>query len=94
MYKSLLNNIARKLNRERRSGVTPPRWKNNPLSHFSNEIDHESLIEQFIANLHTLHTEVSHIHRSEIGVHFSMLYINLMFNLRCIGMMIDYINLK
>ena len=41
--------------------------ENNPLSHFSNEIDHESLIEQFIANLHTLHTEVSHIHRSEIG---------------------------
>ncbi|PFN05808.1 LutC/YkgG family protein [Bacillus cereus] len=66
VQESFLNNIARKLGRNRRSSVTPPKWKNDPLRHFPKEIDHESLVEQFIANLHALHTEVSHIYRSEI----------------------------
>lgn len=66
VQESFLNNIARKLGRNRRSGVTPPKWKNDPLRHFPKEIDHESLVDQFIANLNTLHTEVSHIYRSEI----------------------------
>ncbi|EMA6343496.1 lactate utilization protein C [Bacillus cytotoxicus] len=66
VQESFLNNIARKLGRNRRSGVIPPKWNNNPLRHFPKEIDHETLVEQFIANLHALHTEVSHIYRSEI----------------------------
>ncbi|MBY0598494.1 LutC/YkgG family protein [Bacillus bingmayongensis] len=66
VQESFLNNIARKLGRNRRSGVTPPKWNNNPLRHFPKEIDHECLVEQFISNLNALNTEVSHIYRSEI----------------------------
>ncbi|MCI0765431.1 lactate utilization protein C [Bacillus sp. TL12] len=66
VQESFLNNIARRLGRNRRSGVTPPKWNNNPLRNFPKEIDRETLVEQFIANLHALHTEVSHIYRSEI----------------------------
>ncbi|MEY8350865.1 lactate utilization protein C [Bacillus cereus] len=66
VQESFLNNIARKLGRNRRSRITPPTWKNDPLRHFPKEIGHESLVEQFITNLHALHTEVSHIYRSEI----------------------------
>ncbi|PEE40842.1 LutC/YkgG family protein [Bacillus pseudomycoides] len=66
VQESFLNNIAHKLGRNRRSGVTPPKWNNNPLRQFPEEINHESLVEQFITNLNALHTEVSHIYRSEI----------------------------
>ena len=66
VQESFLNNIAHKLGRNRRSGVIPPKWNNDPFRHFPKEIHHESLVEQFITNLNALHTEVSHIYRSEI----------------------------
>ncbi|MCP1123395.1 lactate utilization protein C [Bacillus sp. 3103sda1] len=66
IQESFLNNIACKLGRYRRSGVTPPKWNKDPLRHIPKEMDREYLVEQFITNLNALHTEVSHIYRSEI----------------------------
>lgn len=66
VQESFLNNIARKLGRERRSGIISPQWSNNPLRYQNESMNHECFVQQFIANLNELNTEVSHIYRSEI----------------------------
>ncbi|WP_459502294.1 LutC/YkgG family protein [Bacillus sp. C1] len=63
---SFLNNIARKLGRERRSGVIPPKWSNTPSENLNKDVIQESFVEQFISSLNALNTEVSHVYRSEI----------------------------
>lgn len=69
VQESFLNNIADKLGRTRRSGVTPPAWneQSKPYEHLTKGMGHEELVQRFISNLAELNTEVSHISRSEIG---------------------------
>lgn len=67
LQESFLNNIANKLGRSRRSGITPPNWIHKPYQHLYKGLTHEDLVQQFIASLAALNTEVSHISRTEIG---------------------------
>jgi L-lactate dehydrogenase complex protein LldG len=64
---AFLNNIATRLGRPRKSGVKPPEWEATPYVHLYEGKSHEELVEQFIANLLLLHTQVDRITRQEIG---------------------------
>lgn len=68
VQEKFLNNIARKLGRERRFGIAPLNENENLLEHLYEKVDHTCFVQQFISNLEILNTEVSHIYRSEIGI--------------------------
>lgn len=67
LQQSFLNNIAAKMGRARRTGVTPPNWRTKPYQRLHEGLTHEQLVQQFIANLNALNTEVSRISRNEVG---------------------------
>ncbi|RXT13464.1 lactate utilization protein C [Ammoniphilus sp. CFH 90114] len=56
-----LNKLASKLGRDRRSGVTPPKWGEHPGVRLYEGKTKEELIQQFIDNLNALNTEVDRI---------------------------------
>lgn len=64
---AFLNNIAAKLGRPRRSGVTPPAWEKQPYEHLYQGMDQDALIEQFIASMAALNTEVVRVSRDEFS---------------------------
>ncbi|MEW9674222.1 lactate utilization protein C [Ammoniphilus sp. 3BR4] len=57
---AFLNKLANKLGRERRSGVTPPKWT-DPGTHLYEGKTKEDLILQFIESLNSLNTEVDRV---------------------------------
>ncbi|WP_134704133.1 lactate utilization protein C [Ammoniphilus sp. YIM 78166] len=64
---AFLNKLAKKLGRERKSGVTPPHWESQPYSGMYEDKTKEELIQLFIQNLNTLNTEVDRVNREEFG---------------------------
>lgn len=62
---AFLNKLANKLGRERRSGVTPPKWK-DPGIHLYEGKSKEDLIQQFIASLHSINTEVDRVRVEDV----------------------------
>lgn len=65
---TFLANIANRLKRNRRSGVKPPQWNSEPILHLYQGKLQEELINQFIASLQLLNTEVDRIHREDFAV--------------------------
>ncbi|HEU4963243.1 MAG TPA: lactate utilization protein C [Bacilli bacterium] len=62
---SFLNNLAQKMGRPRRSGVTPPPMKRKPYAHLYEGMGQAELVELFIATLGTLRTEVDRVARAD-----------------------------
>jgi L-lactate dehydrogenase complex protein LldG len=60
-----LKNLAKRLGRQRRSGVKPPNWGSQPYLHLYEDKAKEDLIQEFIANLAQLNTQVDRVSRSE-----------------------------
>ncbi|MFY0544331.1 LutC/YkgG family protein [Brevibacillus sp. H7] len=56
-----LNQIASKLGRPRRFGIKPPAWEQKPYERLHQGLDQEELIQQFIASLKELRTEVDRV---------------------------------
>lgn len=62
---AFLNKLAKKLGRERRTGVTPPSWETQPYAGMHDNKTKEELIEVFIQNLNALNTEVDRVDRKD-----------------------------
>ena len=60
-----LDNLAKRLGRQRRKGVKPPDWGSEPYLHLYEHKEKEDLIQEFIANLAQLNTQVDRVLRSE-----------------------------
>ncbi len=64
---AFLNKLAKKLGRERRTGVTPPQWNTQPYAGMYESKTKEERIELFIQNLNALNTEVDRIDPKDMG---------------------------
>ena len=62
-----LENIAGRLGRPRKTGVTPPIWDSKPYTHLYEGKSQEELILEFIDNLKLLNTEVDRISREKLN---------------------------
>ncbi|TCS83143.1 LutC/YkgG family protein [Tepidibacillus fermentans] len=64
---SFLNHISKRLGRERRSNVSPPKYDQFPWDHLYQGMDQEGLIQQFIKNLEAIAGKVRRISLADVA---------------------------